>query len=260
MQVRRGRPGVATTIKAILALQLAMAAVMFGSDIAAGLQGLSFTPPAPRLDEPARPGDQTRRYRPRDAPEGPADRPFPPVTDMPQRLQFEVVAYAGRPAMRLTGEIAPGDAVRFTDRLITLEAAPEVVLLNSTGGSVVDALQIGRALRDGGFETELTAGDVCLSACPYILAAGTERRVDPQAYVGVHQHYFGQNTILPAFLAVEDIQRGQGEVMAYLDDMGLDPLLMRHALVTPPNAIYVFLPDELTRYRIVTGTTDGDAA
>ena len=100
--------------------------------------------------------------------------------------------------------------------------------------------------------TEMAAGDICMSACPYVLSAGVERRVAEGAFVGVHQHYFEENTALPAFLIVEDIQRGQGEVMTYLAEMGVDPLLMQHALVTPPEAIYVFLRVELVTYRIIT--------
>jgi hypothetical protein len=36
--------------------------------------------------------------------------------------------------------------------------------------------------------------------------------------------------------------------------MGIDPLVMQHALVTPPDEIYLLLPEELTRYRFVENT------
>jgi hypothetical protein len=32
----------------------------------------------------------------------------------------------------------------------------------------------------------------------------------------------------------------------------LDPLVMRHALATPPDEIYILLPEELERYRFVS--------
>ena len=72
----------------------------------------------------------------------------------------------------------------------------------------------------------------------------------------MHQHYFDENIALPAFLAVKDIQRGQGEVLEYLIEMDIDPALMRHALVTPPEDIYILLPQELTDYRLVTPSPD----
>ena len=69
----------------------------------------------------------------------------------------------------------------------------------------------------------------------------------------MHQHYFGENIVQPAFLAVEDIQRGQGLVMAYLAEMGIGLGLMEHALMTPPDEIYILLREELEAYALVTG-------
>ncbi len=220
-------------IKAILALQIAIAGILFASDIARVLPSLGFAPDAPRLTQPVLPGDQTRRYDRKHVP----DSPSVPAGDMPSRLLFEMDGEV----LTLTGAIADGDAQRFEDWLIAREM-PATVRLHSTGGSVTDALAIGKRLRAKDTTTEVTGGRVCLSACPYIFAAGTERRAHEDAYIGVHQHYFGENVALPAFLAVEDIQRGQGEVMTYLIEMGIDPALMRHALVTPPEAIYILVP------------------
>ncbi|MCP3881780.1 MAG: hypothetical protein GY701_25835, partial [Sulfitobacter sp.] len=154
----------------------------------------------------------------------------------------------------LEGGIMAGDAERIEKQITALDPQPEGVILNSPGGSVSDALRLGRYLRDAGLTTALRSGDICYSACPYLLAAGTSRDVPEDASVGVHQHFFGESTLLPAFVAVEDIQRGQGEVMTYLDQMGIDPLVMQHALVTPPDEIYLLLPEELTRYRFVENT------
>ena len=67
----------------------------------------------------------------------------------------------------------------------------------------------------------------------------------------MHQHYFGESTIFPAGFAVEDIQSGQGRVMAYLDEMGIDPLVMRHALVTLPDEINVLVCDKLRYYGFI---------
>lgn len=245
-------------LKGILGLQLGIAGIMFGVDILDGVQDLSFRGPAapPRLESPVSPGDQTRRYRPGDLPEGPRDRPYPPVTEMPARLMFDPLTADGEPVLRLTGEIAPGDGTRFADWLEAAAEPPAKVLLHSPGGSVNDALEIGAVLRTAGLNTEIAPGDICLSACPYVLMAGVERQVSAQGYVGVHQHYFGKNTVQPAFMAVDDIQRGQAQVMEYLDSMGIDPMVMRHGMATPPDDIYILVPEELERYRIVTGTGD----
>ena len=141
------------------------------------------------------------------------------------------------------------NASRIIDQLESAEPAPERLILQSPGGAVAAALTLGRHLRARGIETQMLAGEFCYSACPYLLAGGSSRVIDATASVGVHQHYFGESSLLPAFVAVEDIQRGQGEVMGYLAEMGIDPLVMRHALATPPNEIYLLLPEELDRYK-----------
>jgi hypothetical protein len=230
----------------VLIFQLGLAGLLFWGDLRDGLRLPGFGPRAPELTEPVRPGDQTRRFRPDRAP--PGGRPMP-SSPLPDRLTLTVVE-GGQRAL-LEGGIVPGDAERIEKQLAELDPKPQGVILNSPGGSVQDALLLGRYLRGAELTTALRSGDICYSACPYLLAAGIGRTVPDDASVGVHQHYFGESTLLPAFVAVEDIQRGQGEVMAYLDDMGIDPLVMQHALVTPPNEIYVLLPQELERYRFI---------
>ncbi|WP_204318727.1 hypothetical protein [Pseudooceanicola aestuarii] len=234
---------------AVLVFQLGLALFLFLGDL-----GRDFAlprlggPTAPRMDQPVNPGDQTRRYSPTEV-----TRPASPGVQtngpLPERLMLE---QEGGGTYRLTGSIAGGDAERILAQLDTVEPAPETFILNSPGGSVQDALALGRALRKRGVTTRMEEADICLSACPYLLAAGTTRSAASGARIGVHQHYFGENTFLPAFTAVSDIQRGQGEVMRYLSDMGVDPMMMSHALVTPPDEIYLLLPEELTRYNLLT--------
>lgn len=240
------RSGIGRALTGVLVFQLALAALLFLGDLQNGFRLPSFGPSAPQLTEPVRPGDQTRRFRPDRAP--PGGQPL--RTDpFPKRLMLTPVAEGD--AVLLEGTIAGGDAPRILKQIETLDPRPDRVILNSPGGSVQDALQLGRALRLEGLNTEMRDGDICYSACPYLLAAGVGRTLPEGASVGVHQHYFGENSFLPAFVAVEDIQRGQGEVMRYLDQMGINPLVMQHALVTPPDQIYVLLQEELERYGFI---------
>jgi hypothetical protein len=245
-------------IYGLLATQIGIAGLLAGGDLLRALPRIALPSSQPAFDNPTSPGDQTRRYKPSDMPlrparEGNPNRPYESTGDMPERLQFDI---AGE-TLFLTGQIAPGDADRLADYLTGPNAplgAGRVTqaMLNSPGGSVYDALEIGRALRSTGLNTVMEAEDICLSACPYILAGGVARRVHPDAQVGMHQHYFGTNTVLPAFLAVEDIQHGQGEVMVYLEEMGVDLRVMQHALLTPPDEIYILLKEQLLDYALAT--------
>lgn len=237
---------VARTLSAVLLFQLGIGALLVLGDMRQAPLSLPFlAPEAPRLSEPVRPGDQRRIYRPeRDRP---ATRPLREPGDLPDRLTL--IREAGQ--WRLEGAIAPGDGERLAQQIDAADPAVQSLVLQSPGGSVRDALLLGRHLRRRAIGTEVLAGEICYSACPYLFAGGTKRRAAPEASIGVHQHSFGENTLLPAFIAAEDIQRGQAEVMTYLDDMGIDPLIMQHAMSTPADEIYILLPEELSRYRLV---------
>ena len=62
----------------------------------------------------------------------------------------------------------------------------KTVVLNSPGGSVGDALAMGRLIRESKLATEVEAGKFCASSCPLVFVGGVERRGD-KAAIGVHQ-------------------------------------------------------------------------
>lgn len=246
-EVRETRPiSTFRVMKWLLGAQIALAALLIVIDLAPSIPGQLAPTNAPELDRPTAPGDQLRHYRPnRPATPGPGMDP-----DMPRRLVAEHVALEGESALRLRGAITPGDGLRIVEEL--RQSRPARVLIDSPGGSVSDALEIGRVLREIEAETRLGEQAVCLSACPYLFVGGTARQVAETARFGVHQHSFGESTILPAFLAVEDIQRGQAGVLRHLDDMGIDLRLMGPAMATPADEIYILTREELRDWNIVT--------
>ncbi|MBV7394043.1 hypothetical protein [Mameliella sediminis] len=238
---------VARTMSAVLIFQVGIGVLLVLGDMRNGTLALpGFKPDVPRLSEPVRPGDQRRVFSPRQI--RPAVSPERDPGELPDRLTLTFDSGT----WRLEGGIAEGDAERLIPQIDRADPPIASLLLQSPGGSVRDALDLGRHLRASGIATEVLAGEFCYSACPYLFAGGKTRQAAASASIGVHQHYFGENTLLPAFTAVEDIQRGQAEVMGYLDDMGISPLVMRHALATPPDEIYVLLPEELERYGFIT--------
>ncbi|MDA9865241.1 hypothetical protein N9C96_01050 [bacterium] len=231
-------------MKWLLGGQVAIALFLVFADAGAMVPKL-FEPSsdAPELSRPTQPGDQTRRY-------SPSNPTQPGVTgdpDTPSRLE---ITTRGTDEVVLRGAIAPGDGVRTLSELRRI--APDTVTLDSPGGSVADALDIGRFLRDQGMSTQIAEDGVCFSACPYIFVSGVTRTVEDSGRLGVHQHSFGESTILPAFLATQDIQSGQAEVLQHLDDMGIDLRIMGPALATPANEIYILTADELSEWNVVT--------
>jgi hypothetical protein len=214
--------------------------------------------------EPASPGDQTRPYAPAAVPVHAPGRPGSPGASplaLPQTLPVgltftmqETADYG--PVLLVAGSIEEGDALRFITHVESLPDPPATMALHSPGGRVAEAQRIGRFVRERGMGTLIAPDAACLSSCPYILAAGVERTVSRKAWVGLHQHYADKKTILPAFLAVQGIQDGQGDTLAYLGEMGIDPLMLVHVLKTPPDDIYLLLEDELLEYRLATKVVD----
>ena len=253
MTMRRG-------LTLVLIAQCVMAALLVVSDIEARwIPRLSPGPNVP--DEPISPGDQVRRYEPRETRPTYTD-PFtlPDLdlpTDVPERLEFKMqeVGDFGT-VLLLNGTIESGDAGRFAAHLASSGELSVPVALNSPGGAVDEALEIGRTLRAQDAETAILPGMICASACPYMLAGGTKRRVSNRGAVGMHQHYYETPAYLPAFWAVEDIQHGQGQVMEFLIEMGVDSSVMLYSLNTPPDEIYVLVEDELLDSRLATETMD----
>ncbi|MGR3795466.1 hypothetical protein [Vannielia sp. SX4] len=244
-----------TGLKAIFGLQIGIAVVLLGQDFSLVAPQIRWPTSAPAVSDPVAPGDQTRRFDPDEVrrPTMPGI-PMEGAANMPKRLFFEDRPEGGT---RIVGAIKEGDGPRFAEWLERQPDVPETLWLHSPGGSVGDALQIGRLIREKGINTAMDAGAFCLSACPYMLMAGSERRVHAEAKVGVHQSYYGQSTVLPAFLAVEDIQHSQAEVIRYLGEMGIGLGVMEHALSTPPDEIYILLPEELEEFSIATEITEG---
>ena len=244
----------------VLAVQCGIAALLVLGDLEARLDPrLSPEPVGP--GGPVSPGDQVRRYEPREMRPAFTDPSTLPDIDLPsdppERLEF-AMQDAGEfgTVLLLNGAIESGDADRFAAYLASLDELDVPVALNSPGGIVAEALEIGRELRARDAGTMILPGMICVSACPYILAGGTDRRVSNRGAVGMHQHYYETPAYLPAFWAVEDIQHGQGRVMEFLIEMGVEPSVMLHSLNTPPDEIYVLVEEELIESRLATETIE----
>jgi hypothetical protein len=61
-----------------------------------------------------------------------------------------------------------------------------VISLDSAGGAVEVAIEIGRWVRKRGYETMVRSGSQRDSACPLIWFAGTQRHLGHKAQLGFH--------------------------------------------------------------------------
>jgi hypothetical protein len=191
--------------------------------------------------------------------DGVASQPMPEVLTSPERLEAPLeIALEGAGELRLTGTIEPGSAARFASEIAARGEYVETVVLDSPGGSVMDALEIGALIHDRGLATKVAAGSLCASSCPLIFASGAERLASEKAAIGVHQIYAaslltaGGDAVAVAGMAMADAQSTTAEITRHLTKSGVDPALWLHALDTPPNRLYYFSTEEMQRLKLVT--------
>jgi hypothetical protein len=200
--------------------------------------GISL-PALPSILAPLLPGTD-RRGAPMPRPDGALAKP----------MTFELMG-GGR--LMATGTITPGIAEAFATEIGKRGDYIKTVVLNSPGGSVGDALTMGRLIRDRKLATEVEAGKYCASSCPLIFFGGLERRAGDKAAIGVHQVFAAgpADPIAPRD-DMSDAQRISARCQRFLADMGINLQAWVHAMETPKDKLFVFKPDELKSLNIVT--------
>jgi hypothetical protein len=210
-----------------------------GSAEPAAVSPASILPPPPLWDpaHPMQPGPMLRTDR--------------AVLEAPLTVKLEKGG-----VLALTGTIDPGAAGRVTAEIDAHGEYVKLVSLDSPGGSVEDALAIGRLLREHGFATEVTAGALCASSCPLVLAGGVTRHADPEAAIGLHQVYAAVMPANPGSIsadtAMAEAQTVTARIGRYLDEMGVDPMLWLKAMETPAASLAFLTPAEMAESRLVT--------
>jgi hypothetical protein len=157
-----------------------------------------------------------------------------------------------------TGTIRPGTAKVFAAEIEKRGGYVKTVVLHSPGGSVSDAIEMGRLIRQQQFATEVESGRYCASSCPLVFAGGVERRAGERAAIGVHQvvALVANRTALSTVEGMDSVQRMSAECQTYLLDMAIDPRVWVHAMETPPDQLFYFTGDELLKLKLATGKAD----
>ena len=210
-------------------------------------------------------GDQIRPFSPRIWPRRIRDdaagmdlRLGPPMEPVRDRMTVErTMPVAGMVTALAAGAILPGTAGEI-ERFLDAHPDVEALMLNSPGG----VLQEGMTLADIIFERELTTivtdDGLCASTCPVVLAAGKQRLISTEAWIGVHQIFLADENVTEAGglfgtdLAVYDVQRLNGAVIRLFERSGVDPGIWVHALETPPLSMYYLTDEELTGFGLAT--------
>jgi len=172
-----------------------------------------------------------------------------PEARLREKMSFDLTA-DGR--LMATGSILPGIAEDFAAEVAKRGSYIKTIVLQSPGGSVQDALAMGRLIRQKNFNTEVEAGKYCASSCPLVFAGGVERRAGEKSALGVHQVFTPSRENTQGRDGMEDAQRISAECQKYLRDMGVDLGVWVHAMETPKDELYYFKPDELVSLKLAT--------
>ena len=150
------------------------------------------------------------------------------------------IAVDGVRTVYVSGPIADGDTERFLQfvREKGLEAAK--LEFDSPGGSLLEGVKLGEAIRKLRFFTAIGAIDdtydkshaICASACAYAFAGGVSRFLSTDGgRLGIHQ-FSSEKGISEA-----DAQFVSGILVSYLREMGVDPEAFAVASATNPNGV-----------------------
>lgn len=108
----------------------------------------------------------------------------------------------------ISEQIKPGD---YEALIAGLRAHPgrfkyKVAELNNIGGSLSEAMRIGRLLRQMGFSTTVPEQAICQGSCVYLLAAGVKRSAEGAVAIHRPSHAHGESHIAKSSAITDSTQ------------------------------------------------------
>ena len=183
------------------------------------------------------------------------------------QTEFESL-FGGSFLINIHGYISPGDDEKFLSFLRSVDPPPRTpVYIDSAGGNVEAAIEIGRLIRDHWFATHVGLyildpnkpvdffaprkfiKGVCASAATLIYLGGKLRYMDPDSKFGVHRFSFKNPT-------PDDIGKSQilsSRIARYVSDMGVGPEFLELSSSTDHTSIDFVSHDKLRQLNVVTG-------
>jgi membrane-bound ClpP family serine protease len=159
------------------------------------------------------------------------------------------------------GEITdstPADFGAFLRSNSLPRGAGVLVFINSPGGKIAAAIELGKIFRRTGATVAVAGvaqdggavrlvGGICCSACVYALMGAKKRIAPRQSVVGIHRMFAKDGASLRldngAFAAV---------LKRYSKMMGVSPDLIAAAERVTPDALRILTPAEMARWRLAS--------
>jgi ATP-dependent protease ClpP protease subunit len=152
----------------------------------------------------------------------------------------------------LEQEITPADLKTLRDNPY-LKAGKSVVLhLDSPGGDLLVAIEIGRLLRETRSSALVQSGKSCMSSCVLVLAGAVNRFVDPQSTIGIHRPFSTSNAELTQAQATKRYRDLEALSRTYLKDVNVPDALFDAMVMIPAEEMRVLSDDEIFKYGLAT--------
>lgn len=148
-----------------------------------------------------------------------------------------------REYIQIRGQIAPSDPQALREKLPRWGGA---IGLNSAGGDVRAAIEIGRILRKENRDAIVDKQDVCASACVFVLAGAPFRMVAGK--VGIHRPFLPNDTVTDPAQQKERYKLWERDLKLYFDEVNVNPALYDDMLRISPGAVRYLSTVELERY------------
>lgn len=156
---------------------------------------------------------------------------------------------AGTVIIWVSGEIKNGDDAKF--RRLSIEHKDAIVVLDSDGGQLMPALEIGKIIRLAGYTTMVGNDFVCTSSCALIWLAGSPRFLEAKGKVGFHASYRDING------KFEETGVGNAVIGHYLSMLNLPQRAVVFATTASPTEI-IWLTAENAKRSGIDFQTIGD--
>lgn len=198
------------------------------------------------------------------------------IRKLPMRFEWVSCDGACRGWISAVGVVTADTPQAFEDFAKRRKLDGATMVLDSSGGSVNDAIALGRRWRSLGLRT--TVGETvpsgkhamvqpdasCESMCVFLLLSGKVRYVPEQAHVRVHQIWMGDRAddAQAASYSAQDlmiVERDVGRLAKYTFDMGGTGDLLALALSVPPwEQLHEMSASELRHAGLVTTNVAAD--
>lgn len=161
-------------------------------------------------------------------------------------------------AITISQTIDKGDASKF-ETLVSFAKRDAlythlfVVNLNSRGGSVEEAIAIGRTIRsiplDWYVPLRVVSNYKCISACVLILAGGNIRYVEPGT-IGIHRPYIDDDESLTVESQKQSYSAMERKIKQYLSEMNVPTSLFDLMFRIPPESVKFLTTDEMQSFNL----------